>query len=62
MKMEDILKAEQEAKEFLSRVKVVREERKATRGTLFGDRNTGALRRQSMELTRALADMRNPKW
>ncbi len=64
MQIETILKAEEEAKKFLKRVQLVRIDVKErvggySNGTfIYGNRNTGALRRQSMELTNALADLR----
>ena len=59
MKLDDIVVAEQEAKKFLARVKVVREAHKKNRTIIYGSKETGALKRQSMELTRALSRMRN---
>lgn len=55
MTQDSIKKAVDEAVEFIERANVVL----ASPGIVFG-RETGALRRQSMELTRALAEMRKP--
>ncbi len=49
-----------EAKEFIERAKVVLERAKEDKYIFFGCKETGALRRQSLELTRALAELR--KW
>jgi hypothetical protein len=60
-----IISAENEAKRFLNAVRKHRE-RCATdvdfsrNNHICGYRETGALRRASMDLTRALADMRKP--
>lgn len=59
MNLQSILKAEIEAREFLSKAKQVREE--AQNSEIYfmtGSRLTGSLRRQSMELTNALTDLR----
>lgn len=48
-----------EAKEFIARAQVVKQQI-STDGYRSNPRETGALRRTSMELTRALADLRRP--
>ena len=60
MNIETISKAEAEAREFIKRCKAVRKSAKEDNYCFFGCQETGALRRQSMELTRALADLRKP--
>ena len=45
-----------EAQEFIKRAKVVVDE--ASDNRMWGSKSAGALRRSSMELTRALAEMR----
>ena len=60
MNIETISKAEAEAKEFIKRCKAVREREQEYAYCFFGCQETGALRRQSMDLTRALADLRKP--
>ena len=52
--------AEQEAKEFLRAVSRVKELASKTELPVMGSKETGALRRQSMNLTRALAELRKP--
>lgn len=53
-----------EAEEFVARCQTVLAlsdsdpARRSVAGYLWGSKETGALRRQSMELTRALADLR----
>lgn len=60
MKLADINKAKREALEFIRRADVVIKETPKDKDwyLMCGSRNTGALKRQSMELTNALADMR----
>lgn len=58
MEREAIRKAVKEAKEFLKRANAVLDDNTAREWS--GNALTGALRRQSMELTRALAVMRKP--
>jgi len=54
-----IEKAYDEAAEFMNRVEELREDPQEGRMSLLtGSKKTGAIMRQSMELTRALADMR----
>ncbi len=62
MRDEKVMAAKKAAKEFLRRLNVIEEAiAKGTAASLSDQpRETGALRRQSMELTRALADMRRP--
>lgn len=51
--------AEREAKEFLRRVKVLKANEYAMKWIDFtGGKETASVRRQSMELTRALSQMR----
>jgi len=61
VKHENIKKAIAEAQEFIKRGRAVMEDNKQydTYG-ISSSALSGALRRQSMELTRALADMRKP--
>lgn len=64
MNLITIRKAKREAEEFVKRAKAVLDEtdpkEPAHSSWLWGTQKTGALRRQSMELTRALAEMRKP--
>jgi hypothetical protein len=58
MRREDIERAKAEAEEFVRRAEVVLAE---DRDYLFmGSAGSGSLRRQSMELTRSLSQMRKP--
>lgn len=50
--------AEAAAREFLKRAKALREN--AGADAIVGSKESGALRRVSMDLTRALAEMRRP--
>jgi len=64
MIVENILEAENEAKRFLKRVNEVRESQcldpnENTHTYMGGSKETGALKRASMDLTRALSKMRN---
>lgn len=62
MNLSTIRKAKREAEEFVRRAKIVLDETEpsepAKSAWMFGTPATAALRRQSMELTRALAEMR----
>ncbi len=60
MNIKTILKAEAEAEEFIKRCKDVREHAQQDAYCFFGCRKTGALRRQSLELSYALVDLRKP--
>ena len=65
MNIENIWLAEIAAIEFLDRVEEVRKKmdedgRISPGARVYGCAKSGALRRQSMELTRALAKMRKP--
>jgi hypothetical protein len=62
MNVDSLATAAQEARKFLRLVKIVQEEHKALNSTFLvcGGKNSGALRRASMDLTRALAEMRKP--
>lgn len=66
MKVENILEAEQEAKRFLKRLKEVKESelnknrfKDKDRPYTYTSKETGALKRASLDLTRALSKMRN---
>jgi hypothetical protein len=65
MKIENILEAEQEAKRFLKRLKEVKESGMngcrfdKNSNTTYTSKETGALKRSSMDLTRSLAKLRN---
>ena len=61
MKTADIEKSIFVAKVFVARAEKVLEERKMVPSTVMGSKNSGSLRRVSMELTRILAKMRNPE-
>lgn len=53
--------AEMQAREFLIRVEALKADAEAMRWMgICGGKATSAVRRQSMELTRALADLRRP--
>lgn len=62
MTTEAIAAAEREAKRFLEAVKAAKKRIDEDRYALAGSRETGALRRASLDLTRALADMRKPRF
>jgi hypothetical protein len=67
MKIENILEAEEEAKRFLKRLKLVKSSElnkdafssKTKRDCTYTSKETGALKRASMDLTRSLSKMRN---
>lgn len=61
MTEEGIKKALKEANEFIRRAKSVLYDPNGVGYIFAGGAKTGALRRQSMELTRALANMRRSK-
>jgi hypothetical protein len=59
--MRDVGIAEQEAKRFLARVKELKAAVSDADGSLWSNpKETGAVRRASMDLTRALSAMRKP--
>lgn len=63
MKFDKLAKAEKEAKRFLESIKKLRERTKENKyfvrhGYITGCAETGAVKRASMDLTRALADLR----
>ena len=65
MKHANILAAEKEAERFLEMVQRYRDRHNSDADfrrfcEIVGHRETGALRRSSMDLTRALSDMRKP--
>lgn len=59
MKREEILKAESEAIRFLRTVGDLKERLDDDRYALYGCRESASVKRASMDLTNALADMRN---
>lgn len=67
MKIQNILEAEKEAKRFLSRLEEVKKsemnkdrfKKEGGRTTTYTSKETGALKRSSLDLTRALSKMRN---
>lgn len=69
MRIDNILEAEQEAKRFLKRLKEVKESEcnkdcfnKEQRPFTRTSKETGALKRASLDLTRALSKMRNESY
>ena len=62
MKRESVIDAKIAALEFISRCNAVLKDPdfKTYHHFICGNKNSGALRRQSMELTRKLAEMRKP--
>lgn len=66
MHIEKIIKAEKESKRFLEYLQNLRKRIKkennhpyfVTNGNVIGCKETGAVKRASMDLTRALADLR----
>jgi hypothetical protein len=65
MKAENILEAEQEAKRFLKRIQEVKKlqpepfKKDCKRPWFDTSKETGALKRSSMDLTRSLSKLRN---
>lgn len=58
MNLSSITKAEKEAKEFLVRVKAVKDRAKDDKNCFYGCKETGALKRKSLDLSVSLSDMR----
>jgi hypothetical protein len=58
MNTDTIQAALTEAKKFVGRAQATLNAAKSDEYLLFGSKMTGALRRQSLELTRSLAEMR----
>lgn len=58
MTKEDILEARDEAKRFINRANVALRRINENKHALYGCKETGTLRRASMDLTRALSQMR----
>lgn len=61
MKLKQLDKAIEEAQEFINRAKILREKENPVGDYYWGSRLTASVRRQSMELTRSLSDLRNNK-
>jgi len=65
MKVENILEAEFEAKRFLKRIQEVKKlqpepfKKGASKTWFWSSKETGALKRSSMDLTRSLSKLRN---
>ena len=67
MRIENILKAEAEVKRFLGKLKELKTSdsnifaftKKDKNSTTYSSKESGALKRASMDLTRALSKMRN---
>lgn len=59
MKREAVKKAIEEAQKFIDRAEVLMEN-ETDHTSFWGSKASGATRRASMELTRALAEMRRP--
>lgn len=60
MKLETIAKARREAERFIAATKEVERAAKVDPMLFYGSAATAALKRASMDLTRALADVRRP--
>lgn len=60
MNIEKIIQAEKEARLFLERAKLVRDKTANYSHVFFGSKETASLRRQSMELSNALVELRKP--
>lgn len=61
MNKDSLKAAEDAAKQFLEKAKILRQYESRTEGNwIFGSRHSGAVRRASMDLTRALSDLRKP--
>ncbi len=58
MNLQKIITAEKEAKEFLKRCNGLRECTKNDACFFYGSKKTASLKRQSMELSNALVDLR----
>ncbi len=58
MNLETILSAEKEAKKFLEKAKLARKRIGSDGFGFLGSKETASLRRQSMELSNALVDLR----
>ena len=60
MNLQTILVAEEEAKQFLAKAKKARERAQNDKYFFFGCKESASLRRQSMELSQALVELRKP--
>jgi hypothetical protein len=58
MNIENIQEAEQECKRFLKRCTEAKKRIKEDKYALYGSKETGALKRSSMDLTRVLVKLR----
>lgn len=58
MQLENILLAEIEAKRFLERIEELKKDKYDMAQISHGNKHSGAIKRSSMDLTRALAKMR----
>lgn len=61
MNNEKLLTAIDEARRFLMRAESLQKEHFSDYGTYWASAKTAAVRRASMDLTRALADLRKPE-
>lgn len=61
MNNKKLLTAINEAQRFLERAKELQKEKVSDYGQYWASAKTGAVRRSSMDLTRALADLRKPE-
>lgn len=60
MNLEKIFAAEEEAKRFLAKAKAARERAQNDEFFFFGCKESASLKRQSMELSNALVELRKP--
>ena len=60
MNKESMIKVEKEARKLLGLVKEAKVSEKVNGYYFYGSKLSGALRRSSMDLTRALAELRKP--
>ena len=58
MNIEQVIKAEYEANRFLERLRDVKKKYKDDKMLFYGSKETGALKRSSMDLSRVLTQLR----
>lgn len=60
MNINTVIEAEKQAKEFLRRAKTLKDRAKDDKFAWYGCKESGSVKRQSLELSNALIELRKP--
>jgi len=60
MRLSTLLEAEDAANLFLKKLKIAKREEQVNKNLFFGSKATASLKRQSLELSNALVNLRKP--